>query len=276
MYDLKGKVALVTGSGGKRGIGRAIVKRLASHGAYLVVNDVENQSRGQDGWDGVNSVVGEVQEIGGQAMGVIADVSDAVEVEEMVNRVVDRFGRLDILINNAGSRPGRDRVPVVHLEENAWDSVYSVNVKGVFLCSRAAARRMIDQNEGGKIVNISSSRGKQGAALYAAYASSKFAVIGFTQSLALELAPHQINVNAVCPGMVDTDRIGLIAAALKQEGESTDKYHERMIREREAQVPLGRIAAAEDVAKTVAFLASSESDYLTGLSISVTGGTHMS
>lgn len=276
MYDLSGKVALVTGAGGERGIGRAIATRLASEGARVAVNDVEGQPTKGDRWRGVESVVQEIQAAGGEAMGVTADVADAAEVEEMTERVVDRFGRIDILVNNAGSRPGRDRVAVVDLEESDWDEVHRVNVKGVFLCSRAAARRMIDQGGGGKIVNMSSSRGKQGAALYAAYASSKFAVIGFTQSLALELAPHRINVNAVCPGMVDTDRIGLIAAALKPEGESAEEHHERMLRERSAQIPLGRVAEAEDVAKTVAFLASPESDYLTGLSISVTGGMQMS
>ena len=276
MYDLSGKVALVTGAGGERGIGRAVARRLAAEGAHVAVNDVDGQ-RGEAGaWGGVDSVVREIRATGREAVGVTADVSDAAQVEEMAARVVKRFGRIDILVNNAGSRPGRDRVPVVDLEQEAWDAVYRVNVKGVFLCARAAARRMIDQGKGGKIVNVSSSRGKQGAALYAAYASSKFAVIGFTQSLALELAPHRINVNAVCPGMVDTERIGLIAAAMRPEGESAEEHHARMLRERALQVPLGRVAEAEDVAKTVAFLASPESDYLTGLSISVTGGMQMS
>jgi len=277
MYNLEGKVALVTGAGGERGIGRAIATRLAREGANVVVNDIVSNphAASESQWQGVPDVISEIEALGRQAMGIVADISDAAQVDDMVRQAIDRFGRVDILINNAGSPPGRDRVPVVELEEDAWDLVQRVNVKGTFLCSRAVAREMIKQGNGGKIIIISSGAGKRGMARYAAYCASKFALIGFTQSLALELAPHRINVNAICPGLVDTERIAGIAAALAPEGQTADEYRARMIEERSREIPLGRAALGTDVAVVAAFLASAESDYLTGLSIPVAGGSLM-
>ena len=165
---------------------------------------------------------------------------------------------------------------VVELEEDAFDEVMRVNVRGTYLCSKAVARHMIQREGGGKIIIISSGAGKRGRARFAAYCASKFALIGFIQSLAQELGPHGVNVNAICPGLVDTERTDFLAAALAPQGESTDEYRAMMFREREATVPMGRTAVADDMARVAAFLASSESDYLTGLSISVNGGTEMS
>lgn len=277
MYNLEGKVALVTGAGGERGIGRAIATRLAREGANVVVNDIVSNphAASESQWQGVPDVISEIEDLGRQAKGIVADISDAAQVDDMVRQAIDRFGRVDILINNAGSPPGRDRVPVVELEEDAWDLVQRVNVKGTFLCSRAVAREMIKRGDGGKIIIISSGAGKRGMARYAAYCASKFALIGFTQSLALELAPHRINVNAICPGLVDTERIAGIAAALAPEGQTADEYRARMIEERSREIPLGRAALGTDVAVVAAFLASAESDYLTGLSIPVAGGSLM-
>jgi meso-butanediol dehydrogenase / (S,S)-butanediol dehydrogenase / diacetyl reductase len=282
MYNLSGKVAIVTGAGGRRGIGRAIATRLAREGADVVVSDIaraQEAIRPQDrqaGWQGLPSVVAEIQELGRQAMGLVSDVTDNAQVDEMVRQTLDRFGHIDILVNNAGSRPGRDRVPVVELEEDAFDEVMRVNVKGTYLCSRAVARHMIDRGGPGKIIVISSGAGKRGIARYAVYCASKFALVGFTQSLAQELAPYRINVNAICPGLVDTERVDFIAAALVPEGQSAEEHRALMIRERNSRVPLGRVAVGEDIANTAAFLASGESDYLTGLSISVSGGAEMS
>ncbi len=277
MYNLEGKVALVTGAGGERGIGRAIATRLAGEGANVVVNDIVSNPHGTSGsqWKGVPDVIREIEDLGRQAMGVVADISDAAQVDDMVRQAIDRFGQVDILVNNAGSPPGRDRVPVVELEEDAWDLVQRVNVKGTFLCSRAVTREMIKQGDGGKIIIISSGAGKRGMARYAAYCASKFALLGFTQSLALELAPHRINVNAICPGLVDTERIAGIAAALAPEGQTAEEYRARMIEERSKGIPLGRAALGTDVAVLAAFLASAESNYLTGLSIPVAGGSLM-
>ena len=282
MYDLNGKVAVVTGAGGRRGIGRAIATRLAREGADLVVTDIRRGPEAvrpedhQAGWRGLPSVVDEIKALGRQALGLYSDVSDSAQVTEMVRQTVERFGHIDILVNNAGSQPGRDRVPVVELEEDAFDEVQRVNVKGTYLCSKGVARHMIASGGGGKIIVISSGAGKRGIARYAAYCASKFALIGFTQALAQELAPYRINVNAICPGLVDTERVDFIAAALAPPGESAEEYRAQMIRERANRVPLGRVAVADDIANMAAFLASSESDYLTGLSISVSGGAEMS
>ena len=193
----------------------------------------------------------------------------------MVQQAIDHFGQIDILVNNAGSRPGPDRVPVVELSEAAWDKVLNVNAKGTFLCAQAVARHMIARGEGGKIINISSTAGRQGMPRFAAYCASKFAVIGFTQSLAHELAPHQINVNAVCPGTTLTERTGYIAAALNELEAPTDDATQAMIDQLAEQTPLGRVGTPADVARTVAFLASAEADYLTGLAVNVTGGSLM-
>ncbi len=276
MYNLDGKVALVTGAGGQQGIGRAIALRLAREGANVAVNDVtSNPHSANDGWRGVHSVVDEIRSIGRRSISIIADVSDSAQVDAMLNETANHLGRIDILVNNAGSAAGPDRVPVIELEEEAWDAVQRVNVKGTFLCSRAAARQMLSSGRGGKIIVISSGAGKQGIARYAAYCASKFALIGFTQSLALELAPFGINVNAICPGLVETERITGIAAAFAIGDESTEDVRTRMFAERAEVIPLGRVASGDDVADVAAFLASSQSDYLTGLSIPVAGGAMM-
>ena len=282
MYNLNGKVALVTGAGGEHGIGRAIAVRLAKEGADVIVNDVVNNpyTYGSGDWEGVPSVVREIEGFGRQAIAILADVSDTDQVDALVNGGVERFGHIDIFVSNAGSRPGADRVPVVELAEEAWDTVHEVNLKGTFLCCRAVARHMINRGGGGKIITMSSMVGKQGSARCAAYAASKFGVIGFTQALAQELAPYHINVNAICPGIVDTERVSYIAAALSSEDISGEEWrtsgrHTEAMRQRDLEVPLGRVAVGEDVANTVAFLVSSASDYLTGLAINVAGGLVM-
>ncbi|PKB79693.1 MAG: hypothetical protein BZY88_11990 [SAR202 cluster bacterium Io17-Chloro-G9] len=281
MYDLSGKVAVVTGAGGRHGIGRAIALRLAEEGADVVVTDIQRSTdrmREEDrlaGWRGLPSVVEEIEELGRQSMGLFSDVTDGSQVNDMVRQTIDRFGKIDILVNNAGSQPGPDRVLVVELGEEAFDEVMRVNVRGTYLCSKAVAIHMIERGGGGKMIVISSGAGKQGIARYAAYCASKFALIGFTQALAHELAPHRINVNAICPGLVNTERVDFIAAALAAEGESAEEHRALMVRARAEAVPLGRIAEAGDIARMAAFLSSSESDYVTGLSISVSGGSQM-
>ncbi|PKB70637.1 MAG: hypothetical protein BZY87_08860 [SAR202 cluster bacterium Io17-Chloro-G6] len=281
MYDLNGKIALVTGAGGRHGIGRSIALRLAEEGANLVVTDIEASAtaiRAEDrqaGWTGLNSVVEEIESKGLQALGLFSDVSDGAQVADMVAKSLDRFGRIDIVVNNAGSRPGKDRVPVLELEEEAFDEVQRVNVRGTYLVSKAVATHMVNRGGGGKIINIASGAGKRGIARYAAYCASKFAVIGFTQAMAQEMAVNRINVNAICPGLVDTERVDFIARALAPEGESGEEYRADMVRERAFRVPMGRIAQGDDIARMAAFLASAESDYVTGLSISVSGGSEM-
>jgi meso-butanediol dehydrogenase/(S,S)-butanediol dehydrogenase/diacetyl reductase len=277
MYDLSGKVALITGAGGERGFGRAIALRLAQEGADVIVNDVVQNpySMHSSGWRGLDSVVQEITALGRSAVAIVADVSDSAQVAKMVREAVEQFGHIDILVSNAASSHGRDLVPIVDLEEEAWDLTMRVNVRGAFLCSKFVAREMIHRGSGGKIIIMSSAVGKRGQACRAAYAASKFALLGLTQSLALELAAHQINVNALCPGMADTERIAAMAATLTDEGESATDRQVKIYKDRIAAIPLGRLADTTDIASLTAFLASPQSDYLTGLSIPVSGGAIM-
>jgi NAD(P)-dependent dehydrogenase (short-subunit alcohol dehydrogenase family) len=273
MYNLDGKVALVTGAGGERGIGRAIAVRLAQEGANVVVNDLYAEGRGN--WGGMPAVVEEIKALGRDAIGVTGSVDDSDQVDAMVDAALAKFGRIDILVNNAGALAGSDRVPVVELAESDFDRVIAVNLKGTFLVSRAVARHMLSREPGGKIINISSVSGKKGSARFAAYCSSKFGVIGLTQVLAQELAPHRINVNAICPSLVETERVFGMASALKPEGMSTEEYRDVMVERSNAGVPLGRIAQADDAARTAAWLASDQSEYITGESIILSGGSAM-
>ncbi|MFH1569749.1 MAG: glucose 1-dehydrogenase [Gemmatimonadota bacterium] len=273
MYDLNGKVALVTGAGGQRGIGRAVARRLAAEGADLVVADVTDRGSGE--WGGLPAVAVEIAASGRRSLAVVADVCEAASVDRMMEEALAAFGRVDIVVNNAGAAAGPDRVPVADLPESEWDRIQRVNARGVFLCCRAAARHMRARPGGGRIINMASLAGQQGLARYGAYCASKFAVIGLTQVLALELAPHQVTVNAVCPGLVETERVTGMAEGLKPPGVSTEAYRQELIVQNAAKTALGRIAQPEDVARTVAFLASDEAAYLTGLSVSVSGGARM-
>ena len=278
MYNLQGKIALVTGAGGERGIGRAIALRLAQEGADVALNDIHPTSAPGSNWGGMAQVVDEIKALGRRSAGIAADIGDAAQVQAMIDRVVATFGRIDILVNNAGARAGRDRVPVVELDEADWDRVQRINSKGTFLCSRAAARAMLagpHSPRGGRIINIASTAGKNGSARYAAYCASKFAVVGFTQSLAQELAPHGINVNAICPSLIVTERIDDIASALAPSNVTAEEQRAALMARAAALSPIGRMAEIGDVAALAAFLASSESNYLTGLAISVAGGSQM-
>ena len=277
-YDLSGKVALVTGAGGERGIGRAIATRLAREGADVVVNDVSDAPRAD--WGGLPAVVAEIEGMGRGALGVVGSITESTDVQRLVEATLERFGRLDILVNNAGAPAGEDRKPIVELAESEWSRIHEVNAKGTFLMCQAGARHMIERNkaqpgQGGRIINISSLAGRMGIARYGAYCASKFAIIGLTQVLALELGEHAITVNAICPGLTDTERLSGMASGLKPEGTTTEAYRQKLIGQNEAITPLGRIAQPVDVARSAAFLASDEAEFLTGQSISVSGGAWM-
>lgn len=274
MYGLDGKVAIVTGAGGKAGIGRGIATRLAAEGANLVVSDLNDS--GTPDWGGLSAVVDEINAGGGRAIGLTGSVSDSDDVASIVEGAISEFGQVDILVNNAGAPAGPDRVNVVDLPEDVWDQVLGVNLKGTFLMSQAISRHMIQRGGGGKIINMSSVSGKVGNAKFAAYCSSKFGVIGFTQSLSREMAEYKVNVNAICPSLVETERVFGMASALKPDEEtSTEEWRDEMVAQVNSSNPLGRIAQPEDVADVAAFLASSQSDYLTGLAINVAGGSWM-
>ena len=259
---------------GEHGIGYAIARRLAEEGADVVVNDVSARPYPDAEWGGLDAAVAAIEALGRRSAAVVADVGDPEQADRMVAETVEKMGRIDILVNNAGTLAGWDRVPVVELEVDLWDAVQRTNVRGTYLVSRAAARHMLERGGGGRVINISSIAGRTGTARYSAYNASKFAVIGFTQALAQELAPAGITVNVVCPGLVDTERVVPLAeTAFPNLDPDTRlrKFKEGYL----ARNPLGRIAEAADVANTAAFLASAEASYLTGIAMNVCGGVRM-
>jgi len=279
MGCLEGKVAMVTGSGGERGFGRAIARRLAAEGADLVLTDVAPAgtrvvaAKPAGGWRGLDAVAEEVRQAGRRAVTALVDVRAADQIQRAVDLADRTFGRIDILVNNAAAPPGADRVPVVELPEEAWHAVLETNLTGTYLCSKAVAGLMVARGTAGRIVNMSSNCGKVGYARLAAYCASKFGVIGLTQALAMELAPHRITVNAICPGSADTDRLDFLGR--RADGRYDPALHARALADRAAQIPLGRVASAEDVAELAAFLGSDASAYVTGQAINLAGGTVM-
>lgn len=253
---LEGKVAAVTGGGS--GMGKAIAQAYAREGAKVVVADL-NLGAAQ-------AVAGEIAATGGEATAVETDVRSQARARAMVDTAVASFGGLDILVNNAGV--GKI-IPFLETTNEDWDFMFDVNCKGMLWCSQAAARQMIEQGRGGKIVNLASQAGRRGEALVLAYCASKACVISMTQSMALALAPHKINVNGIAPGIVDTpfwvEVDKQFANLLGWEiGEPKRKFVE--------SIPLGRIEQPEDVTGAAIFLASSDSDYMTQQTLNVDGG----
>jgi len=246
--NLSGKVAFVTGA--SRGIGRAIALRLAHDGAKVALNFSSNVSKAEE-------VKTQIEAAGGVAMLVQGDVAKFEVVTELIKRVVDEWGRLDILINNAGIT--RDNL-LLKMTEDDFDKVISTNLKGVFNCTKAVTKLMMKQR-GGRIVNMSSVVGLKGNISQANYAAAKAGIIGFTKSAARELASRGVTVNAVAPGFINTD----MTAAL------SEKIKEVMLQE----IPAGRMGTPEDVANAVAFLVSDEAAYITGQVLSVDGGMVM-
>ena len=276
MGRLEGKVAMVTGAGGEHGLGRAIARRFADEGADLVLVDVAATglrvaaSTPAGRWRGIEAVADEVRTQGRRALTALADVRSAAQVATVVARAVAEFGRIDVLVNNAGAPGSLDRTLVVELPEDAWDTVLDTNLKGTFLCSQAVARTMLDRGVRGRIISMSSQWGKKGGARRAAYCASKFGIIGFTQSLAQELAAAGITVNAICPSAVETERLDHLG--LQPDGTVDLKQRAERIKQAGAATPVGRVGRPEDVAEVAAFLAGDAAEYITGQSINVTGG----
>jgi 3-oxoacyl-[acyl-carrier protein] reductase len=244
---LEDKVAIVTGAG--QGIGHGIALKLAQEGARVVASDANAETALQ--------TATEIESLGHTALSMRTDVANQSEVSQMIEETVAQFGRIDILINNAGiARSGT----LLKLTEQAWDEVLDVNLKGVFRTTQAVARYMIAAKYG-KIVNVSSIYGRTGTVGDSNYAASKAGIVGFTKSTARELARYNINVNAVLPGMIDTSLLRGIP----------ERYLDPMIEE----IPLGRVGAPEDIANVAAFLASDQASYITGATIEVTGGWRM-
>ena len=258
----KGKVAFVTGAGS--GIGRAIALRLSAEGATAIVTDIN--------LDRAEKTAGEVKERRGSATALRLDVTDSKEVTGVVETAWNLFGRIDLLINNAGvSTMNR----LVDLTERDWDFVMDTNARGVFLVTVAVVRKMVNHDYGSdppKIVNVASMGGKIPVLFLSHYIASKFAVVGFTKATALELAPLKISVNCVCPGIVQTP---MLEREIAWDANFRKTTPEEVRKAYLTQVPLGRFATPEDVATIVAFLCSHDADYMTGQAVNVTGGQLM-
>jgi NAD(P)-dependent dehydrogenase (short-subunit alcohol dehydrogenase family) len=276
---LNGKVAFITGAAAKRGMGRAVALRLAQEGADIVATDKFTAPRsawaGDEDWKGLEDVVREIEALGRKAIFAVAGVENTKEVETAVKAAVDKFGRIDILVNCAGTR-GPVGVNIVDGDEKDWRLLFDVNSLGAMIVSKAVAREMIRKNEGGKIVHIASAAGKLPCPGSAAYAASKWAVIGITQALAMELAPWKINVNSINPGFFPTNlRDDDATLHSKEKGVTVEQFREEEYKMLANMVPLKRMGRVEDIADATYFLVSEQSQYITGVDLNITGGTLM-
>jgi len=272
MGKLDGKVAIVTGAG--RGIGRGIALELAKEGADIVVVDADqltskyNQygSTKVGGYKAANKVVGEIKALGRRAIAIECDVTIGDQVNAMVKKALGEFGKIDILVNNAGVITV---APAVELVEEEWDYIMDVNAKGVWLCSKAVVPHMIKQKSG-KIINTASIAGKKGYASLSHYCASKFACVGFTQALAMELARHNITVNAICPGIVWTQMWVVLSEAWKKPGKTGKESYPLIVKD---LIPQWRDQTPEDMGKLAVYFATM--DNVTGQAVNVCGGAEI-
>lgn len=265
LTGLEGKVAVVTGAGRMRSIGRPIAVELARAGVDVVLTGTGRPpERYPDdekaaGWRDIESVAEEVRAAGRRALPVISDVSDPAAVDRLLADVLGTFGRVDIVVNNAAAARGADRVPVIDLDVDLWRTIINVNLNGTFYMSRAFGRAIAEQGDGGSIVNISSDAGKMMSASTAAYSASKAGIHALTCAMAAELGKTGVRVNAICPGIVDTYRLDDIPR-----GQPWDDFV--------AHVPLGRASSGDDIAWMTVFLCSDQGSWITGQLYSVNGG----
>jgi NAD(P)-dependent dehydrogenase (short-subunit alcohol dehydrogenase family) len=268
------RVALITGCGKPVGIGNSTARALAAKGVAVVVSDLRPAGVANEfnapgdtdaNWGGVDSLVEQITKAGGTASSVLGDVSQEADAGRMVAEVLARYGRLDILVNNAGAPQGADRNEIEDVPVAAWDLTMGVNAKGAFLMSRAAVPAMRKAGWG-RIVSLSSKAAFRPGRNRATYAASKAAIVGFTKSLAFDLAPHGITVNAVCPGPIRTSRA--ISTNRREYGDDL----EIGFRERSKAIPVGRFGSPDEVASMIAYLASDEAGFVTGQAIGIDGG----
>lgn len=253
------RVAIVTGGGS--GIGRGICEYMAELGGKIVVADIN--------MDAAQEVVNKIKGDGGEAMALQVDVTKKDDVQAMAAEALKAYRKIDILVNNAGTDK---KGSITELEESTWDMLMTLNLKGVFLCTQAVMPSMIERRYG-RIVNISSMAGKTGEPFTSPYCATKFGVIGFTQSIALEVGKYNITINAVCPGPVDTELIRKsVAQSAAIKGMTPENFLQEFFID---PTPLGRIAKPLDVARAVSFLASDEAEFITGSTLNVSGGREM-
>ena len=269
MPDLEGKVAIVTGAGRYSGIGRYVALAMAQHGADVVITgsgrspDKYPDEEKEIGWRDIESVADEIRAMGRRALPMVASAAKAEDCERLVAETKRELGRIDILVNNAAAGRGNDRVPFVQLEESEWRRVLDVNLTGTFLVTKAVGKVMIEQGEGGRIINVSSILGRQGVAMQGAYSVTKAGVILFTQVLAMEMAAHKINVNCICPGLIATDRMKDVT--------KPGPIHDAIV----GTIPLRRPGEPEEVGELAAFLAGPGGSYIHGQTINIDGGRVM-
>ena len=258
---LKDRVAIITGGG--RGIGRGVALRFANEGAKLALVDLEQGH--------LDETAKELDESGTgvEYICLQGDVSSSADVQGFFDKTVERYGRLDVLVNNAGI--GNPPVPIINMPEEAWDRTIAVNLKSVFLCSKLAALQYIKQGGGGRIISVASQAGKTGYAMLTPYCASKAGIVLFTQAFAKEVGAQKINVNCVCPGTIDTPLLRGAGMGLQ----TTDELFKQLIGTVLPTIPLGRIGYPADVAKVITFLASDDADYMTGQAINISGGQEM-
>jgi len=261
------RVSMVTGCGKADGMGAAIARALAARGDAVVVTDrlpggVRNAGDSEVASGGLDALVAEIAAAGGGALALLGDIGDAEDVERMHEAALERFGRLDVLVNNAGAPQGADRVDVADVPREAWDEQIRVNLTGAFLMSQAAVRRMRPRRYG-RIVNVSSMAGIDRAGRAAAYSASKAGILGLTRSLAMDAAGWGITVNAVCPGLVATSRMMLNKRGMDRA---------EAVSAQGARIAVGRVGTPEDIAHAVAFLSDERSGYITAQTLCVDGG----
>jgi NAD(P)-dependent dehydrogenase (short-subunit alcohol dehydrogenase family) len=280
--DLAGKVAVVTGAGGMKGLGRAIASTFAQRGAGLALTDAPRGAvtrpppEVEAGWQGVLSVAEEAREHGADAFATDCDLRDGAAIDDFIDGVLGRFGRIDVLVNNHRALMGRDQVPMTELDEAVWREFFEINVHATFHLTQRVARAMVERGRRGRIIHIGSDMSRRALPRTAAYAASKFALVGFTQACALDLAEHGITVNIVCPGPIETGRFSHRELAQAEErGLAYQEIREEVLAAQAKAIPLGRVAKPAEVAELVAFLASERGGYITGQAINVNGGMVM-
>jgi NAD(P)-dependent dehydrogenase (short-subunit alcohol dehydrogenase family) len=271
--ELAGKVAIVTGAGRSGGLGAAMARRLALEGVRVVVSDLgappgaHLPAEATGGIDEMAAVVTGITELGGEATPVACNMLDPVAIEALVATTVKTYGTVDILVNNAGV--GYLMKPLVELSLDEWDVVLNVNLRGAFLATQVAARRMIQTNEGGRIINIASQAAKSGFGMASAYCASKHGLIGLTRVCAIEFGAYGITVNAICPNHVTT---GLGAWQNKYFSQARGKSVDQYLADMKSRIPLGRPGLPSDIASACAFLCSAQAQYITGEAMNVSGG----